>query len=331
MSLWEGKELPHEEGGVPHCTKIKGKPVSQGVECKCSADAESGIMLRLEIQEGAASMRQKKFQSGDEQYPFHTAVTLRAVEPWHRSHRLVVADSAFSSVATAIAMLQHGLHFAGIVKTAYKGFPVDEFKRWEDTTPKSAKGEAKAMTTNVLIDSQEHKLLAVDWRSFKMKRIIATCSNLDPGMPHMVQRTCTAIDSASGDSRKVRYMKEVPRPKVVQLLFDNFSAVDVHNHSRQGTLALERSWKTNAWWHRVFVTVLGVIYTDCFLAYKLDCSRSGILDADESLSYPDFLEILAKEMISNDLDETISRMQCRKHAAKPADEQVRGDPLQWTE
>jgi hypothetical protein len=116
--LWQGKELRHEEGGIPHATKDKTKPVSQGAQMKCSGDSQSRIMMRVEIQEGRARMAAKRFLGGDEVYQPHTAVTLRCVEPWFYAHRLVVAESAFSSVATAIAMLRHGLHSAGMVKAA---------------------------------------------------------------------------------------------------------------------------------------------------------------------------------------------------------------------
>ena len=44
-------------------------------------------------------------------------------EPWHGTGRSVVADSAFASWKTATAMLDHGLYFKGMVKTATIGFP----------------------------------------------------------------------------------------------------------------------------------------------------------------------------------------------------------------
>ena len=53
-----------------------------------------------------------------------TAVTLRLAQPWGGSGRVVVADSAFSSVQTLVQMKSKlGLNFMGMVKTAHRRFP----------------------------------------------------------------------------------------------------------------------------------------------------------------------------------------------------------------
>ena len=36
--------------------------------------------------------------------------------PWHGKAHIPIADSAFSSIATAVALKQHGTYFIGIVK-----------------------------------------------------------------------------------------------------------------------------------------------------------------------------------------------------------------------
>ena len=67
--------------------------------------------------------------------PAGTAQTLRLSEFWHGSQRIVVGDSAFSSVTTAIECQKKGLFYSGIVKTASKEFP------------KEAKGDHVSLTT----------------------------------------------------------------------------------------------------------------------------------------------------------------------------------------
>ena len=52
-----------------------------------------------------------------------TAQLLRLTKPWHGSGRAVSADSAFASVATAVACRKNGLHFTGLVKTATRMYP----------------------------------------------------------------------------------------------------------------------------------------------------------------------------------------------------------------
>ncbi len=61
-----------------------------------------------------------------------------------------------------------------------------------------------------------------------------------------------------------------------------FNKIDVHDHYRQGILELERNWHTKCWWHRLFGTIIGMIVTDSYLAYRYDYLRryrddSGLL------------------------------------------------------
>jgi len=126
MVPWEGTDFKWSAEGMPHVTKIARKPKGVGAELKSCADGQSGIMLRLEIQEGAEAMKDKKWA---DVYKYHTAVTLRLTEPWHGSNRTVNGDSAFASFVTAIALLAVGLFFRGIVKTASSLFPMKWFKR----------------------------------------------------------------------------------------------------------------------------------------------------------------------------------------------------------
>jgi hypothetical protein len=56
-------------------------------------------------------------------FPFNSAVTLRLTSSIHGTNRTVIGDSAFSSVSTARACQQYGLHFMGIIKTAHKQYP----------------------------------------------------------------------------------------------------------------------------------------------------------------------------------------------------------------
>ena len=52
-----------------------------------------------------------------------TRVLKELAVPWANTKRLVVADSAFSSVQTAEELCRIGLRFIGVIKTATKHFP----------------------------------------------------------------------------------------------------------------------------------------------------------------------------------------------------------------
>ncbi|KAL5474749.1 hypothetical protein EMCRGX_G026742 [Ephydatia muelleri] len=118
-----GKWIPMFEGtpeGVPHLTKIIRKQCGVGIEYKDVADVNTGIILFLEIQEGAELMASKKYC---DQYPKHVALTLRLTEFLHGKGHAVYGDSYFASFQTARALLAHGTYFTGLVKNATKGFP----------------------------------------------------------------------------------------------------------------------------------------------------------------------------------------------------------------
>eukprot|EP00731_Ephydatia_muelleri_P013647 Em0007g957a len=106
--------------GVPHLSKIIRKPQGIGVEYKNLANAQTGIMLFLEIQEGKEAMAGKKYC---DRYPKSVALTLRMTEFLHGRGHVVHGDSAFASVATCTALLEHSTYFSGLLKTAHKEFP----------------------------------------------------------------------------------------------------------------------------------------------------------------------------------------------------------------
>jgi hypothetical protein len=71
------------------------------VELKTVGDALSGIMLRIEICEGKEAMKTKKHSA---EYGATTACTMRIVEPWFGTDRVVAVDSWFAGVKTAWVM-----------------------------------------------------------------------------------------------------------------------------------------------------------------------------------------------------------------------------------
>jgi hypothetical protein len=278
---------------MPHVTKIPRKPKSSGCELKAAADVVSMIMLRLEIQEGKEAMRLKKFMND---YPHHVAVTLRLVEPWFRTGRIIKADSAFSSFLTAIALLKFGLFFIGIVKTATKCFPIKFLKAYESTNP--ARGDIKLLTTNAIIDGALKIVMAVGWMTKMMKFFVATVGTTMEGKPHSVELTRKVLKD--GKFITEHYTKTTVRPDIVAELFNGFSVIDVADHYRQGILHIEAAWKTKTWWHRIFATILGIIVTDCYFAYCLEYETLRLdEDGNEPPDYFDFCDELCADLIFN--------------------------------
>ena len=115
VSSWRGKDGDFCSDGMPHVTRIDRKPKGVGCEIKNCADADTKVMLQLEIQEGAEIMCTREYVAD---YKLAgTAQVLRLTKPWHGS------GTAFASITTALACRKHGLHFTGLVKTATKFYP----------------------------------------------------------------------------------------------------------------------------------------------------------------------------------------------------------------
>lgn len=103
---------------------IERKP-ENGCEMKTSSCGRSGIMTRIEITRGKELSENLPFE---ECYNHSTSGTFRLVQPWLEPNRVVCADSWFSSVETAIALLQRQTKYIGAIKTATKEYPITELE-----------------------------------------------------------------------------------------------------------------------------------------------------------------------------------------------------------
>ena len=307
MSSWEGYEGKYHHRGMPHVTKIKRKPKGVGAEIKCAADCESGIMLKLEIQEGESMNKTKKFAND---FPFHVAITLRLFEDWFYTDRCGIADSAFASLLCAEELVKKGMQFLGIVKTASKRYPKAYLQQWA-TKDGVRRGDHKVVKTTISIvdhkngEEKQKDIYGVCWKSKVAKTIIGTCGSTTPGDSHEVQRTKVVTNDA-GVQNTEHYKKSTRCPVIINQLFKGFNTIDVHDHYRQGTLRLEICWRTHKWWHRVFATLFGVIVTDAYFMYRLDYIKLTGSEVN-MISYENWVAELASELIFNDEDQIATR------------------------
>lgn len=326
MSPWKGLESISPDPTRIHVTKIPRKPRGIGVEMKCSADGESCIMLRLEIQKGASAPLQQ-FQTAPANIPFHCAVVLRLVLPWIGTGRLVVADAAFTSLRTCAELLLRGLFFIGVLKGCSKGFPVAYLEEYQKQNP--PRGAFKVITTSVSPDPsrthQSRKVMAVlhAIKNKKIRTVIGTYSSPLLGTPHKVVRHRVKRRDEDGVWIRSREVVETTRPKIVEEGATFFNAVDMNDRYRQGYLNMEDSWHTHKCWIRIFTTVLGIVFTDSYLGYKLEEARDVRRDLqanerDSKLSFFGFLSELAHGLIFNNLDEESHVMHgLRSHQSSP--------------
>ena len=104
MNLWRCRSLFLENTpeAIPSLRRIARKPQGVGMEYKNLADAETGIILHLEIQEAADLMTKKVYC---DRYPKSVALVLQLTETLHGSGRVIHGDCVFASVACCTALL----------------------------------------------------------------------------------------------------------------------------------------------------------------------------------------------------------------------------------
>lgn len=292
MSAFEGVSSKFSVTGAPSITKIIRKPRGIGHELKSTACGDSKMIILLELQEGAKLMEHKKFTDKEQS---HTAQTLRLVEPWFNTHRIIVGDSAFGSLSTTCALLAVGLNCIMMVKQCKSKYPIDHFSKLDDAKNKRSEDDRGAHSialTMVQIAGVIWPVYALAWHDWKMKTVIANIGSSLPGNDHVKKRS--RIDE---NNETVHYEKRVKRPKMIEDMFSVFSIIDVHDHLRQGSLAFHSSWHTHSWWVRLFSSVYGIIIVNSYYMYLHYMTKNNPLDTPNT--FIQYSDILATQMINN--------------------------------
>ena len=256
MFAWRGKK---GNGGIPHLSFLKRKPIPLGTESKVVCEGTFGLCMFLEIQKGKVVMARKKYCR---QYKATTACTLRLLSKMgldetdlplpEKKKRCVFADSWFASVETAMALKEElGVHFTGPIKTAHKYFPLEPI-RW--LLNEMRRGDY------VVFKNEEYDLWAVGWQDSVYKSYLTTHGTTLPGKPADKRR--------QDKETNVNFALQVPRPACIAKYNHEMGAVDRHNFYRQGVLRLHMAWRTKTWQTRIQLEILALTLVDSFLACK---------------------------------------------------------------
>jgi hypothetical protein len=249
---WCGKDSRHVEHGCPHVQKEARKPKGVGMELKNVACVMTGIMMAIEIVASADEMHHRQHWVAGFAA---TALLLRLLASLSGSGRIVLGDSAFASVQTAVTMFNTlGLFFIGCVKSCTKQYPFKYTQEFDY----AQRGDHVALTAEV--DGVD--LLAVGWGDKNVKSFIATCGTTVAGAPHDKKRWRNLNNGTTE-----YFTFPVPRPKVCGDYYNGAQIIDVHNHERQDFVGLEMR-ATNSWSYRFFQTFIGIIEVDAHKAYK---------------------------------------------------------------
>eukprot|EP00750_Incisomonas_marina_P032334 INCI9141.2.p1 GENE.INCI9141.2~~INCI9141.2.p1 ORF type:complete len:417 (-),score=52.14 INCI9141.2:214-1464(-) len=281
-----GRDQRHGVNACPQVVNIIRKPKGVGMEIKNLCDVDSGIMLVLEIMAPKEEMQNREYAAA---LGAGTSLLLRLSKSLRNTGRVIVADSAFASVKSAVELKKkHGLYFLGLVKTATREFP----KAYLQEADVEERGDSVVLTAkkdNVL-------LRAVGWNEGKKdkrtgnitkKTLIATCGTTTPGEPHQKRRWAIRPDGSAE-----YFTKDVKRPGLVADYFSGAQMIDVHNHLRQGSLSLEAR-PTKRWEWRFFQTFVGMVEVDAYLAYRRFCPGK------EDIAHRDFLLEVIDALLNN--------------------------------
>lgn len=292
MSAFEGISNKYSVTGAPSVTKIIRKPRGIGHELKSTACGDSNIIIQLELQEGAKLMETKKFTKEEQA---HTAQTLRLVEPWFNTHRIIVGDSAFGSLSTTCALIAAGLNCIMMVKQCKSKYPSGYFSQLDETKNKrnnDDRGTHSIAQTTVMIGAVAWVIYALAWHDWKMKTVIANIGSSLPGNDHVKKRS-----RINENNETERYDRKVKRPKMIEDMFSVFSIIDIHDHLRQGSLAFHLSWHTHCWWIRLFSSVYGIIIVNSYYMYLHYMAKKH--PQETPYTFIQYSDILAYQMINN--------------------------------
>jgi hypothetical protein len=194
-----------------------------------------------------------------------------------------------------------------MVKTAYRCFPLIFLKLWaaEEEKRRDEHGEKIPWGNHKVLRHCEPnpnggpplEFYALGHRDRKLKTIISNKGTTLPGEPMSVERSRVVYDAAGGASNEY-YLKTTPRCKMMELLFDDFSVIDIENHRRQGVLRVEKFWLTKCWWVRCFQTVgIGMCVVDAYLLYISEFEDFN--EAGHVMEFMDYAGKLAHCLINN--------------------------------
>ena len=218
--------------------------------------------------------------------------------PWANTDKLVVGDSYFASVTTAIELKKIGLRFIGVVKTATRQFPM----AYLQAIPLlDGKGDMRGlMSTDAPTNT---KLLAFTWVDRERRFFISTAGSLSPGAPIYRERWRQVDNDINVPAVKVQI--HIDQPVACELYYNSCGKVDQHNRGRQADLMLERKLGTHDWDTRANHSIFGMVVVD---AFKLALGCQG----NKCMKIRDFLEVLAAQLIDNTFDTIDLRPRTRR-------------------
>jgi len=291
MAGWQGRVGPHGGGkALPSSYFIRSKPTPHGAQIRNMACRETHIIFSLEIMERADDMAQKTYNK-----EFGNASAAQVVRLLENANcvgkgKMVVEDSAFGSVRTAIELAQRGSYFVGPVKNASKFYPKKKLQE---------ERLGKGQWTQYKAEVGGKAMLALGYKRDQVETYIATTSS-----------SVAVMDARNVD----RAGKKMPYPEILQTYYSNHSAVDIFNHLLSSLNC--DGFKTHSGTLRVFMTLVGVCLVNAYNCYR--CDVELLKEDAEYESMRAFADPVIKKLLTNTIGAAPQPAAARARAAAGA-------------
>ena len=175
------------------------------------------------------------------------ACTMRLVEPWFHTRRIIVGDSWFGSVRTCLELMKMGLYSVLAVKIGHKQFPKQPLlERIKERFSFSC------MARLFSVGSECISLIAAAWMDKKEMLVVASCMDDNPTPP--VERLRSKFKD--GRVQKLRY--NVEQRRVHAFYREHFNGIDLLNRLALGPCTIADGWRPHNGVHdelkQVFIT-----------------------------------------------------------------------------
>eukprot|EP00873_Tetraselmis_striata_P014034 jgi/Tetstr1/434298/TSEL_023405.t1 len=262
--------------GDLNLTFLPRKPHPIGWMLKSAACVNGMIYIRLELAECKEDMKLKKYV---QEHNATTACTLRLVEPWFKSGRIVVADSWFGSVRCALQLSARDMFSVLAVKGGKARYPKEELLAATEevrfsTCFRTATFPVKKPGDHAGVPPLEVPLLAGAWQDKQCMLVVATCTD------HEAADEDIRIRSKYEGGKIVKHRYPISQPNCHAFYRHHFNAIDILNKLSVGPNSVSTVWQTREHMKKFFMCTLAVCETNAYNAYRQFTNRTDMTRAE---------------------------------------------------
>lgn len=263
-SRWRLKEAIL--GGLPNSTDERRKTVPLAAKFRKPSSCTTGVLvvrderMRSDQQQSCNAYGNiPSHMPGNEPIPVHCAEVLRQVEAASSEKKFVCGDARLGSVMACVELFVRRKMFSTfMVKNNTSAFPKEQLLAiLKARHGKNPQGNWVVMTSTIA----GSPIIALAYASSNtdVSFFVSSC-----GQTTTATEPChTSFDDAcSGDT-----WTAVPRPDLVDWLYQKLPLSDEYSKQRQKLLGLEKSWPTKTCGFKLTLSILGLAITDCHMLY----------------------------------------------------------------